>query len=127
MGELLDDETADSIVQTCREVIGDSLRSVTYFTHEDYDQLYLRSDLSRDADVANFVDHEWRGAQLMQETYGESELGDYRYTMRGFENGYLVRVASEREGVFATTDEVTIQNFEEVATALRRFLADRLA
>lgn len=125
--KLLGDDTADAIVQTCRAAIGDSLRSVTFFTRDDYDQLYLREDLERDADLSSFVGYEWRGFQTAQDLYDRTELGDYRYTIRAFENGYLVRVASDREGAFATTDEVTIQNFEEVATALRRLLADRTA
>jgi hypothetical protein len=31
---------------------------VTYFTRTDYDQLYLRENLERDADVMRFIGHE---------------------------------------------------------------------
>ena len=47
--ELINDRAQDRLVRTTRTAIGDSLRSVTYFTRSDYDQLYLRDDFDRDA------------------------------------------------------------------------------
>lgn len=122
---LLPDEIAERITTTCRTAVGDSLRSVTYFTRDDFEQLYLREDLERDADLSTFIGHEWRGFKTTQTAYEGSELGDYRYTIRVFENGFLIRVTSDREGVFATTDGLTIKDFEEVATALGSVLEDR--
>ncbi len=122
---LLTDDTASKIVTTCRTAVGDSLRSVTYFTRDDYEQLYLREDLARDADLTSFIGHEWRGFKTTQTAYEGSELGDYNYTIRVFDNGFLIRVTTDREGVFATTDGLTIKDFEEVATALKSFLGDR--
>jgi len=49
--ELLPADTAERVVTLCRTAVGDSLRSVTYFTRDDYDQLYLRSDLAKDAEA----------------------------------------------------------------------------
>ena len=122
---LLTDEAADRIVTTCRTAVGDSLRSVTYFTRDDFEQLYLREDLERDADLTSFIGHEWRGFKTAQTAYEGSELGDYNYTIRVFDNGFLIRVTTDREGVFATTDGLTVKDFEEVATALESFLGDR--
>ncbi|WP_312909107.1 DUF7522 family protein [Natronosalvus caseinilyticus] len=122
---LLTDETADQIVTTCRTAVGDSLRSVTYFTRDDFEQLYLRDDLERDADLTSFIGHEWRGFKTAQTAYEGSELGDYEYTIRVFENGFLIRVTTDREGVFATTDGLTVKDFEEVATGLESFLGER--
>ncbi len=122
---LLPDEIAERIVTTSRTAVGDSLRSVTYFTRDDFEQLYLRADLERDADLSTFIGHEWRGFKTAQTAYEGSELGDYRYTIRVFDNGFLIRVTSDREGVFVTTDGLTMKDFEEVATALRSVLADR--
>ena len=122
---VLPEETAEQFVATCRSTIGDSLRSVTYFTRDDYEQLYLREDLERDADLSTFIGHEWRGFGVAQNAYGSTELGDYEYTIRVFENGFLLRVTSEREGVIATTDGLTMQDFEAVATALQTVLEDR--
>lgn len=122
---LLPDETADHIVTASRTAIGDSLRSITYFTRDDFEQLYLREDLERDADLSTFIGHEWRGFKTTQTAYEGSELGDYRYTIRVFENGFLIRVTSDREGVFVTTDGLTIKDFEEVATALDTVLGER--
>lgn len=122
---LLNAEIADQIETTCRTAIGDSLRSVTYFTRDDYEQLYLRDDLERDADLSTFIGHEWRGFKTAQTAYQQSELGDYNYTIRVFDNGFLIRVTNDREGVFVTTDGLTIKDFEEVATAVEAVLSDR--
>ncbi|MFB9324305.1 DUF7522 family protein, partial [Cryptosporangium minutisporangium] len=55
------DELADELISVCRTAIGDELRSITYFTEDDYEQLYLREDLERDADLDRFVANERLG------------------------------------------------------------------
>lgn len=122
MSQLLAAEAADKIIRVCRTAIGDSCRSVTYFTRDDYEQLYLRDDLEQDADLTSFIGHEWRGFKTAHAAYQGSELGSYQYTIRAFENGYLVRVTNEREGLFVTTDGLTMQDFDNVATSLRQVL-----
>ena len=119
---LIAPDAADEIVTTARTAIGDSLRSITYFTRDDFEQLYLRADLERDADLSGFIGNEWRGFKITQDAYRGSELGDYEYTIRAFENGYLVRVTTDRDGVFVTTDGLTMQDFETVAVALDEML-----
>jgi len=42
---ILSEDLADAIVTTARTATGDSLRSVTYFTRANFEQLYLRDDL----------------------------------------------------------------------------------
>ena len=74
------------------------------------------------ADLDSFIGHEWQAFQLAQDTYGSSELGEYEYTIRKFENGFLIRIATEEEGVFVTADGLTLQDFDDVATALRETL-----
>ncbi|TKX52375.1 hypothetical protein EXE45_19480, partial [Halorubrum sp. SP9] len=69
----------------------DELRSLTYFTEADVDQLYLRSDLSRTADLVGFAENERQGFHA-QSMYANTQLGDYQFTVRVFENGYLTRV-----------------------------------
>lgn len=123
--QLLSSEFADHLVTTARTATGDSLRSVTYFTRTDFDQLYLRDDLEQDADLNTFVGHEWRGYRQTQNAYQDSELGDYQFTVRAFDNGYLLRVATDRRGVLITTDGLSMQSYEEIAEALKRMLRDR--
>ena len=120
---LLDEGARDRLVATCRTSIGDSLRSVTYFTRTEYEQLYLREDLAKGADLATFIGHEWRAYQTTHDTYGDSELGAYEYTIRTFENGFLLRVTADNEGVFLTTDGLSIQQFDKVAAAIQTTLA----
>lgn len=119
---LLDETTADQLVRTCRTAVGDSLRSIAFFTRDDYDQLYLRSDLEQDADLASFIGHEWYDFSNTQTayTYKDSELGAYEYTIRVFENGFLVRVdTGTNGGVLVTTDGLTMQDYESLVEAIR--------
>lgn len=122
---LVPDAFAELLVTTCRTAVGDSCRSVTYFTRDDFEQLYLREDLAPDADLSTFVGNEWRGFKTTQSAYEGSELGSYQYTIRVFDNGFLIRVTSDREGVFVTTDGLTLKDFEELATAVDAVLEER--
>lgn len=126
MGQLLSEDVADRIRSVGRTALGESCRSITYFTNDDFEQLYLRDDLEADADLTDFVGHEWRGFRLTQAAYEGSELGAYQFTIRAFENGYLIRVTDEREGVFVTTDPRPLHDFETVADALREVFREDL-
>ncbi len=122
--DLVSDEFADRLQRACRTTVGDTLRSITYFTPGAFQQVYLRSDLESDADLAGFVEHETLGFRA-RTSYRGSELGEYEHTMRSFEHGYLTRVTSTDEGVFVTTDGLTMRRSEEVSEALRRVLQER--
>lgn len=118
------DSLESELKHAARTAIGDELRSLTYFTPDEQRQLYLRSDLSADADIEGFVDTERLGFRS-QHDYGDSELGDYRFTVRAFEHGYLTRVVGGDHGAFVTCDEMHIDRFQEVASALRSVLSAR--
>ena len=117
------DDLADELISVCRTATGDELRSITYFTADDYEQLYLRSDLERDADIDRFVENERLGF-TSQQTYGDSELGEYEFTIRVFEWGYVTRVIVGDHGVYVTTDPLNMNEFHEVATAIRNVFGD---
>ncbi len=119
--ELLSEEVAEQLVSASRATIGDQLRSVTCFGDDGYRQLYLRSDLASDADLDSFVDHEAVGFEA-NSAYERTELGGFRYTIRVFENGFLLRVIVGDRGVFVTTDGLTLRDFDDVATALESIL-----
>ncbi len=87
----IDPELAEELLSVCRTVVGDELRSVTYFDEERVEQVYLRSDLSRTADLVGFADHERMGFRS-QSAYRNTQLGEYEATIRMFENGFLTRV-----------------------------------
>ncbi|MBO4249123.1 hypothetical protein IL252_14990 [Halomicrobium sp. IBSBa] len=122
---IIDKAFADNIVTTARTATGDSLRSVTYFTRANFEQLYLREDLEQDADLNDFVGHEWQGYKQTENAYQESELGEYLFTVRAFENGYLLRVTAERSGVLITTDGLSMSSYEEIAEAIGRMLDEQ--
>ncbi|MFB6106662.1 MAG: hypothetical protein ABEJ70_06785 [Halobacteriaceae archaeon] len=111
----------EELVRACRTAAGDSLRSVTYLSRESYEQVYLRADLSRDADLQSFVEAEREGFAA-RTAYAGSELGDYRFTIRAFEAGYVTRVLDDGDGVFVTMDGAPLARFREVATAVEGVL-----
>jgi hypothetical protein len=115
------DDRADELLSAARTATGDELRSLTYFTRDDVEQLYLRSDLSRTADLVGFAENERQGFHA-QSMYADTQLGDYQFTVRVFENGYLTRVIANGHGVWVTTDSMEIDRFEELASALAAIL-----
>ena len=119
--EYTPDELASELVSASRTSVGDSLRSVTYFDEDEQEQLYLRSDLEPDADLVGFADNERLGFRS-QSVYADTELGDYEFTIRVFERGFLTRVIVGDHGAFVTTDEMPTEEFEELASAVRGVL-----
>lgn len=115
------DELADELLSACRTAVGDELRSIAYFTDDDVEQVYLRDDLDSTADLVGFADNERLGFRS-QKAYGNTELGEYEFTIRVFENGYLTRVIVGDHGVWVTTDALAIDRFEELAVAVRSVL-----
>lgn len=116
-------ELEDELLSVCRTVIGDELRSITYFTDEEVEQLYLRSDLERTADLSGFAEIERTGFRA-DELYANSQLGEYMATVRMFENGYLTRVIYQRTGVWITTDSISVDRFEELSSSVKAVLEE---
>ena len=119
--EAIDPELANELRSVCRTAVGDELRSITYLTEDDVEQLYLRSDLDRTADLVGFAEHERRGFHS-QSAYRDTQLGEYQATIRMFENGYLSRVIRGPHGVWVTTDNMSMERFEELTSALASIL-----
>jgi CRISPR/Cas system-associated protein Cas7 (RAMP superfamily) len=65
----------------------------------------------------SWVEHEAAGFGTHL-AYDESELGEYQYTLRVFENGLMTRVIAEDRGVFVTTDGITVRRAMEVSRAI---------
>ncbi len=108
---------ADELRSVCRTVVGDELRSITYFTDDDVEQVYLRSDLDQTADLMGFAEIERTGFDAASK-YDGTQLGEYQATIRMFDHGYLTRVVSGRAGVWVTTDIMSMERFEELHSAL---------
>lgn len=118
---MLPEDDIDRLVSACTEVVEDELRSIVYFTENDFDQIYLRDYLSADADISAFVENERPGFHRIP-THETSELGRYEYSIRRFEHGFLVRVISGSHGLFVTTNELSIEQFDELAGAVAQEL-----
>jgi hypothetical protein len=121
--DVLSPDLAEELVSACRTTVGDRLRSITYFDEEAEQQIYLRDDLSSDADLVGFVDNERRGFRS-KSVYGRSELGGYRFTIRVFDRGYLSRVIAGDHATFVTTDEVSTERFTELGSAVESILEE---
>ncbi|ELZ94027.1 hypothetical protein C440_10418 [Haloferax mucosum ATCC BAA-1512] len=138
----IDEQFADALVSTCRTTLGDSLRSVIYFTRDDFEVLYVRTDLYGDegtmrAAKSELVENERVGFGP-QETYSRGnaesdpeadanagpDFGEYEFTLRVFSEGFVGRVVGGDRGVIVTTDELELTEFEEMEVALRRMLAE---
>ena len=117
----LSEEQRSELVRAARTAIGDELRSVTYFTEETVEQLYLREDLDQSADLVGFAENERLGFQS-QLIYDGTQLGDYQFTIRVFEHGYLTRVIVGDHGVWITTDGIARDRFEEFASVIESIL-----
>ncbi|WP_224447392.1 DUF7522 family protein [Haloprofundus salilacus] len=131
------DDLTDSIVYIARTALGDALRSVIYFTPDEFEVLYLRPELyagdkSRARTVKEpLVENERLGFTL-HETYNrlaeeaapQPNIGEYEYTIRVFSEGILCRVLGGGHGVIITTDELDITEFEAQAVSLRSLLAE---
>lgn len=112
---------AEELRSVCRTAVGDELRSITYFTEDDVEQIYRRADLERTADLTGFAELERMGFRS-QTAYRNSQLGEYRATVRLFERGYLTRVIHDGIGVWVTTDEMSMDRFEELMVSIKAVL-----
>jgi hypothetical protein len=119
----VDEAIEEELVSVCRTVIGDELRSINYFTDETVGQVYLRSDLERTADLVGIAELERLGFRS-QATYDGSQLGEYQATVRMFEHGYLTRVIYGHVGLWVTTDNLSMERFEELSMALKSVLKE---
>jgi hypothetical protein len=116
-------DLGEQLVSACRTAVGDELRSITYFTEDEQDQLYLREDLEAGADIVGFTENERLGFRT-QAVYQDTELGEYLFNIRVFERGYLTRVIVGDHGAFVTTDEMEMDLFKELAEAVRSVLRE---
>ena len=131
-GESEDFTTA--VVSSCRTTLGDSLRSVVYFTRETFEVLYVRQDLYDDEEEmrsakADLVESERTGfgPQEKYQSSGEApdggpDFGEYEFTLRVFSDGFVGRVLNGDHGVIVTTDELELSEFEEMEIAIIRML-----
>ena len=129
----VDQTTAERLVSAARTGLGDTLRSVIYFTPSAFDVLYVRQDLYHSPAAARpaksrLVEAERSGfAELpLRARHGRSRerssIGEYQFTVRFHDDGFVVRILEGDAGVVLTTDNMDVRAFTEAATAIRRTL-----
>jgi len=132
----IDTRLADSIVSAARTSIGDTLRSVIYFTPSEMDLLYVRRDLYDSPSGAmeaksRLVDFERTGFSeapvrtALSVPDNPVSIGPYEFTVRFHEDGYVVRVLAGDCGVIVTSDDIDVVAFEDAAVAIEQLLTDR--
>ncbi|RQG97820.1 DUF7522 family protein [Natrarchaeobius chitinivorans] len=131
----ISDDGASGLVSAARTSLGDTLRSVVYFTPSAFDVLYLRQNLYESMEAARtakeqLVELERVGfAEVPVRTAighqgDETGIGPYEFTVRFHTDGFVVRVLEGDVGTIMTTDSMDLNAFEDAATAVRRLLAD---
>jgi hypothetical protein len=126
-------ELADSLVSVSRTSLGDTLRSVVYFTPSAFDVLYTRRDLYDSVDrlteaKSRLVEFEQTGfaegpvRTAIANTGERSDIGRYEFTVRFHENGFVVRVLQGDAGVLFTTDSMDVAAFDDAAGAISGLL-----
>lgn len=131
----IDTAFADSVVTTARTSIGDTLRSVIYFTPSEMDLLYVRKDIydskqraleakSRlvEFERVGFAEAPVRTALSVPDD--PTSIGPYDFTVRFHEDGFVVRVLAADAGVIMTSDDIDVEAFEDAAVAITRLLND---
>ena len=123
----------ESLVSAARTSLGDTLRSVVYFTPSAFDVLYVRRGLYPSAEAARDA----KSQLVALETVGfaeapartaifdgehESSIGPYEFTVRFHEDGFVVRVLEGNSGVLLTTDSMDVTAFEEAVGAIKKLL-----
>lgn len=132
----IDPQVADSVVSTARASIGDTLRSVIYFTPSAMDLLYVRRDLygSRQRAVeakSRLVEFERVGfaeapvRTALSPPSNPDSIGAYEFTVRVHDEGYVVRILTADDGVILTTDDMDIDAFDDAAVAISKLLAEQ--
>lgn len=129
----ISDETVDSILSATRTSLGDTLRSVVYFTPSSFDLLYVRTDLypsdaaarERKARLVHlervgFAERPVR-SEIAHGEHGPG-IGQYNFTVRFHDDGFVVRVLEGDGGVLFTTDAMNVNAFRETVGAIRGVL-----
>jgi len=128
------DEMAETILSATRTSLGDTLRSVVYFTPSSFDLLYVRQDLYSSDETAR--DRKRQLVQLERVGFAEQsvrteiahrddvpDIGPYSFTLRFHDDGFVVRVIEGDAGVLFTADSMDISSFREAVSAIRGVLS----
>jgi hypothetical protein len=129
----LTEDMATGLVSAARTSLGDTLRSVVYFTPSAFDVLYVRQDLYETPDSmtdskSHLVEFERTGfaevpiRTMIARMQDGSDIGRYEFTVRFHENGFVVRVIQGDSGVLFTADNMDVSAFDEAASAIRKLL-----
>jgi hypothetical protein len=129
------EELTDSIVHAVRTSLGDTLRSVVYFTPATFEVLYTRQGLYRSPDEARevksqLVEFERTGfaevpvRTAIAEMGGGPDIGRYQFTVRFHEDGFVVRVLGGDAGVLFTVDSMDVNAFEDAVSAVSKLLRE---
>lgn len=126
-------DLAEGLVSAARTSLGDTLRSVVYFTPAGFDVLYTRTDLYDSPEAERqakelLVEFERTGfaevpvRSVIARMGDVSDIGPYQFTVRFHEHGFVVRVIRGNAGVLFTADSMDVSAFAEGASAIRGLL-----
>ena len=129
----IDTVFADRLVSAARTSLGDTLRSVIYFTDTEMDLLYVRKDLYETRDRAleaksRLVEFERAGFDeapvrtVLSVPSEPGSIGSYEFTVRVHDDGFVLRLIGTNAGVLLTTDEIAVDAFEDASSAVSKLI-----
>lgn len=127
----IDTTFADSVISAARTSIGETLRSVIYFTPEEMDLLYVRKDLYESRQGAmevksRLVEFERAGfdeapiRSVLSVPSDPRSIGAYNFSVRIHDDGFVLRILGSDGGVLLTTDDMEVETFEDAEVAISR-------
>lgn len=129
----IDTTFADRVISVARTSIGETLRSVIYFTPDEMDLLYVRKDLYESRQGAmevksRLVEFERAGFDeapirtVLSVPSDPQSIGAYKFSVRIHDDGFVLRVLGADGGVLLTTDDMDVEAFEDAEVAISRLL-----
>jgi hypothetical protein len=130
----IDAELVEAVTSAARTSLGDTLRSVVYFTPSSFDVLYVRQDLYESPAAATeakgpLVDMERVGfaeapVRSALPSESPSSIGAYEFTVRFHSDGFVVRILEQDVGVLLTVDSMDVAAFEDATSAISKLLRE---
>jgi hypothetical protein len=104
-----------------------------YFTPSEFDVLYVRRDLYRTEDEvreakSQLVEFEEVGfaeapiRTAISRSGPGSSIGGYDFTVRFYDDGFVIRVITGDAGVLLTTDDMDVNAFDDAVSAITGLL-----
>lgn len=119
--------SAKQLADTCRDRLGDALRTVTVYDEEGFETVYVRDDLRSDysrqrfASLVAIARDIHRPLSLFPGQDSDNPIGGYRSSVHDFGNVRVLQVlATPKRGFLVSVDSASAERLEEVKAVVDR-------